>query len=184
MTAQDHREKTRAALALGSNVGDRRSHLRFAVEELGKRPEISVDRCSSIFISEAHVLDDTKAQDDYLNAVVIVETSLEPTELLTACLEIEKERGRTRSESVRWKSRTLDIDLLVFGRLRLDSVQLSIPHPRMADRRFVLEPLFEIAPDLKIPAPFEQTVQYLLDHCKDRAHVEWYSRMSQETRTE
>ncbi len=181
MSKLDHRAKTRAALALGSNVGDRESHLRFAVMELEQRPEISVERCSSIYTSEAHVLDETESPNDYLNAAVIVETSLEPDVLLSVCLEIENERGRVRSEAVRWQPRTLDIDILVFGGLTLDSTLLTIPHARMAERRFVLEPLFEIAPDLEIPAPFDHTVQYLLDHCHDTAHVERRAGMSQET---
>ncbi len=179
-TTDDH-ATTRAALALGSNVGDRESHLRFAVMELEQRPEISVERCSSIFTSEAHVLDESESQNDYLNAALIVETSLEPAELLSVCLEIENERGRIRSETVRWQPRTLDIDILVFGELTLDSTLLTIPHPRMAERRFLLEPLFEIAPDLEIPAPIDHTVQYLLDHCHDTAHVERHAGMSQET---
>ncbi len=182
MAAADHHEQTRAALALGSNVGNRESHLRFAVEELGNQPEITVERCSSIYTCEAHVLDGTESRKDYLNAVVIVETSLEPAELLSVCLDIERRRGRIRPETVRWQPRTLDVDILVFGELTLRGAPLTIPHPRMAERRFVLEPLFEIAPDLEIPAPFDHTVQYLLDHCNDTAHVGRYVRMSQETK--
>ncbi len=127
------------------------------------------------------MLDESESQIDYLNAALIIETSLEPGELLSVCLEIERTRGRVQSKTVRWLPRTLDVDILIFGALTLDSAQLSIPHRRMAERRFVLEPLFEIAPDLEIPAPFDHTVQYLLDHCKDAALVERYSGMSQET---
>jgi 2-amino-4-hydroxy-6-hydroxymethyldihydropteridine diphosphokinase len=90
------------------------------------------------------------AQGDYLNQVVALDTSLAPHRLLNALQEIEKSLGRRRT--VRWGPRTLDLDLLLYGESEIDDEELIVPHPRMEERRFVLEPLAELAPELRLPS--------------------------------
>lgn len=166
-----------AMLSLGSNQGDRMGHLEFAVASLARHPEIEIVGVSSVYETTAHVLNSDESQRDYLNAAIHIITSMNPHQLLSACLEIESSRGRKRSPRLRWAPRILDIDILTYGAQRSNDASLTLPHPRLAERRFVLQPLFEIAPDLEIPAPFDRSVQYLLEHCADVASVERYSEM-------
>ena len=91
------------------------------------------------------------AQPDYLNAVAAILTRLEPQTLLDALHAIERAHGRQRAESQRWAARTLDLDLLVYGELKVNTGNLKIPHPGIAARNFVLLPLLEVAPGLRIP---------------------------------
>jgi 2-amino-4-hydroxy-6-hydroxymethyldihydropteridine diphosphokinase len=136
---------TRAAIALGSNIGERLLHLCAAVESLGELG--TVVAVSSVYETEAV---GGPAQGPYLNAVVLIDTDMEPHDLLDALLAIEQEEGRRRT--VRWGPRTLDLDLLIYGDREIDDERLVVPHPRMLDRRFVLEPLLEVWPDVTIPA--------------------------------
>ena len=128
-----------SAIALGSNLGDSFNILNSAVEILSQIPEIAV-------IHQSHWYQ-TKAvgppQPDYLNGCAVLQTTLSPERLLQTLLEIEQRFGRVRRE--RWGPRTLDLDLLLFDDLILDSPTLQIPHPRMPERAFVLVPLAEIA---------------------------------------
>ena len=133
------------AIALGSNLGDRRAHLEFAVARLR---EFVHDLRVSSFIDTAPV-DVPDDQPRYLNAVAVGETSLAPEEILTRLLSIERERGRARP-SVR-AARTLDLDLVLYGDAIIHTGTLEIPHPRFRERQFVLAPLAEIAPDLVDP---------------------------------
>jgi 2-amino-4-hydroxy-6-hydroxymethyldihydropteridine diphosphokinase len=135
---------TRAAVALGSNIGDRLSHLCHAVESL--RGLGTVIGTSSVY-ETAPVGGPT--QGPYLNAVAVIETDLEPHALLDALLAIEQEEGRRRT--VRWGPRTLDLDMLLYGNETVDDDRLVVPHPRMGERRFVLEPLIEVWPDAELP---------------------------------
>ena len=129
---------TRVAIALGSNLGNRRAHLAFAVRRLRK---ILTDvRVSSIHETAPEGVDEP--QPDYLNAVVAGTTTLGPHELLEALLAIERERGRTR-ESFR-ASRTLDLDLILYGDEVIDTPELTVPHPRYLERQFVTRPLSEV----------------------------------------
>jgi 2-amino-4-hydroxy-6-hydroxymethyldihydropteridine diphosphokinase len=130
-------------LGLGSNVGDRRSHLRAAIEALGERG-IRVEAASSLY--ETEVLD----QPDFLNAAVRIRTELEPEELLDLCKEIEVERGRVLGGR-RHAPRPLDVDLLLLGHLELRRERLTLPHAEVTSRRFVLEPLLELDPGLALP---------------------------------
>ncbi|MEP1125564.1 MAG: 2-amino-4-hydroxy-6-hydroxymethyldihydropteridine diphosphokinase [Ilumatobacter sp.] len=132
------RTVTAAYVALGSNLGDRESFLRLGVLGLGH-----VTAMSSVY--ETDPVGGPDDQGPYLNMVVEVETSLDPFALLRRCRRIESEAMRQRS--VRWGPRTLDVDIIQFGDVRIDSDDLVVPHPRFAERRFVLEPLAEIAPD-------------------------------------
>jgi len=128
-------------IALGSNVGDRRGHLAWAVEQLGRR--LSGLRLSRVI--ESAPLDVPDVQPDYLNAVVTGRTSMGPRELLDWLLGLETERGRVR-ETER-AARTLDLDLIFYGSDVIDEPGLIVPHPRFRTRRFVLEPLAELAPE-------------------------------------
>jgi 2-amino-4-hydroxy-6-hydroxymethyldihydropteridine diphosphokinase len=134
-----------AYLSLGSNLNDREENLRRALDLLAS-PEIQIKRVSSIYETEPQ---DLREQPWFLNLVTEVETTLFPMQLLRRVRKIEKELGRQRL--VPKGPRTVDIDILLFGRFVMDSPGLQVPHPRMQDRRFVLEPLAEIAPELRHP---------------------------------
>ncbi len=133
------------AIALGSNLGDRRAHLESAVERL--RALLSGLRVSSVL--ETEPVDVPEPQPPFLNAAVVGETTLPPGALLVQLMAIERERGRERT-GVR-SPRTLDLDLILYGDLIVDSPALTVPHPRLHERAFVLVPLAEIAPDVKDP---------------------------------
>jgi 2-amino-4-hydroxy-6-hydroxymethyldihydropteridine diphosphokinase len=124
---------------LGSNVGDRRAHLEFAAARLAA---ILRNIQVSSFL-ETEPVGVAEPQSAYLNAAVVGETALEPRDLLQALLAIEAERGRTRPYSR--APRTLDLDLILYGDRVVDGANLTLPHPRFRERRFVLEPLAEIA---------------------------------------
>lgn len=139
---------TLAAIGLGSNVGDRRAHLDAAVHALAVCPGVRVVAVSA-YLETAPV--GPAGQGPYLNAAATLETTLDARPLLDALLEIERTRGRDRTREQRWGPRTLDLDLLVFGDRVIDEPGLRVPHPRLGERAFVLEPLAEIAPDLAVP---------------------------------
>ncbi len=158
-----------AFLALGANLGERADQLRNAVERLDAHPAIAVQAISPVYESEAHTLNPTDTQPPYLNAVVQVQTTLAPEELLAVCQRIERAAGRTRNQ--RWAPRRLDLDVLMVGPRTCDTDRLTLPHPRLADRRFVLQPWADLAPNLYVPAPFEDTVAALLNRCPDTADL-------------
>lgn len=132
------------AIGIGSNVGDRRSNLNAAIAALARLGEVVA--VSSIY-ETAPV--GGPPQDDYLNAVVLLDTTIEPAALLSAMLTIEAEHGRVRA--VTDGPRTLDLDLLIYGDRVVDEPNVTVPHPRMTERRFVLEPLLEVWPDAALP---------------------------------
>ena len=140
-----------AVLSVGSNLGDREATLRAAVAAIGAVAGVRVDAASSIVETAAlkpHGVDaDAPA---YLNAAVAIRTALTPQQLLAELARIEREHGRERAE--RWGDRTLDIDIVWFGGLRVDTDALTIPHPRAAERVFVLAPWVELQPDAALPA--------------------------------
>ncbi len=133
-------------LALGSNLGDRRANLASALERLATA-DLRIVRVSSIYeTAPRDVLD----QPWFLNQVVEVETSLFPRQLLARTQKIERALGRKRAQPK--GPRVIDLDILLFGDAIINTPDLEVPHPRMLDRRFVLEPLAELAPDLRHPA--------------------------------
>jgi len=132
-------------LSLGSNLGDRETNLRRALELLAS-PEVRVTRVSSTYESEPR---DLRNQPWFLNIIAEIETTLFPLQLLGRIQKIEKELGRQRV--VDKGPRTLDIDIVLFGNSVIETPRLHVPHPRMQDRRFVLEPLAELAPELCHP---------------------------------
>ncbi len=134
-------------LGLGSNVGDRAGHLRAAIEMLDERG-VEVEAISSAYETEpvGEVLD----QPDFLNAAIRIRTELEPEALLDLCKAIEVERGRTL-DAPRHSARPLDVDLLLLGDLQLSTERLTLPHPEVTSRRFVLAPLLELDPNLELP---------------------------------
>jgi len=138
---------SRAYIGMGSNVGDRLENLKAAAMSLSAAlPEMVLIARSGVYGSEPVGMTD---QPDFLNAVVAIETTLDPYKLLSFLHDIEITRGRQRI--TRWGPRTLDLDILLFADVAQDDPDLTLPHPRLTERRFVLEPLLEIAPEAKLP---------------------------------
>ncbi len=130
-----------SAIALGSNLGDSLTILQQACASLGKIEGIELIACSSWYQTKPI----GPPQPDYLNGCVLVKTKLSPLELLKCLWQIEQQFGRERKE--RWGARTLDLDIILYDDLIMDTADLQIPHPRMRERAFVLIPLAEITPD-------------------------------------
>jgi 2-amino-4-hydroxy-6-hydroxymethyldihydropteridine diphosphokinase len=141
---------SRAVVALGANLGDRGSTLRAAASAIAALPGVRPVASSREVESIAVTLDGPDAtKPRYRNAVVVVDTELEPQQLLDALHGIEDANGRTRE--VRWGDRTLDLDLVAFDELSLDTETLTVPHPRAGERAFVLAPWLDADPDAVLP---------------------------------
>ena len=138
---------TRAYVGLGANLGDRERALRRALALLAAREGIELVAVSSFRETEPVGYTD---QPCFLNAAAVVDTELSPRRLLERLLEVERELGRTR-DGPRFGPRTIDLDLLLYGGETVDEPGLQVPHPRLAERRFALEPLAELDPELVIP---------------------------------
>ena len=156
----------RAYVGLGSNLQDPVRQLRQAAKSLGDLPESSLYTISSLYESKPLVDPDTAAVDTepqelYVNAVAVVDTRLTARMLLEALQSIEIQQGRVRTR--RWGPRTLDLDLLMFGRQEIREVDLVVPHPELPKRAFVLYPLYEIEPALVIPG--FGPLQGLVENC-------------------
>lgn len=152
--------------SLGSNMGDRMKNLTEAIGHLNERVGKTV-QWSSVYETEPWGF---SAECCFLNMVIEIETGLSPHQLLEAGLETERNLGRNRSHSDMYESRPIDIDLLLYGQDIIETDRLIVPHPRLHLRRFVLEPLCEIAPEEVHPL-LGVSVQYLLDHCPDTSAV-------------
>ena len=138
----------RAYVGLGSNLGDREGTIRRAVELLGEQPGIEIVAVSTLRDTDPVGYED---QPRFLNGAVAREVDLSARALLDELLEVERELGRDRSRETRWGPRTIDLDLLLYGEETVDEPGLTVPHPRLAERQFVLEPLSELDPDLTLP---------------------------------
>jgi 2-amino-4-hydroxy-6-hydroxymethyldihydropteridine diphosphokinase len=137
----------RAYVGLGANLGDREGTLRRALELLGETPVVAVVAVSSFRETDpVGYLD----QPPFINVAAALETELAPRELLEALLDVERELGRTR-DGPRFGPRTIDLDLLLYGDAEIDEPGLAVPHPRLHEREFALEPLAELDPALRIP---------------------------------
>lgn len=155
----------RVFLGLGSNLGDRAAYLQKAVDALKQVNGVKVIWCSSVYETEPF---GKKDQTSFLNAAMEIETPLQPRELFDSLKRIEQQIGRTGTE--RWGPREIDIDLLLYDGLVYQDDHLSVPHPELTRRRFVLVPLREIAPDLVHPVS-GYTVEELAQSSDDRSRV-------------
>lgn len=153
-------EITKAYIGLGSNIGDRKEHLDRAIALLKNNKSIRVTAVSA-YLNTTPV--GYTEQPDFLNAVAELETGLSPHELLEQCNRIEQELKRKRI--IHWGPRTIDLDILLFGGLVLKDELLTVPHPRMHEREFVLKPLSEIAPDVVHPV-YNRKISELYDEYK------------------
>ena len=138
---------TRAFVGLGSNLGDREATLRQALDLLAREPGVELRRVSTFRETEPVGFLD---QPRFLNAAAEVETELPATELLARLLDVERRLGRVRG-GPRFGPRTIDLDLLLYGEETIREPGLTVPHPRLHERRFALEPLAELDPDLELP---------------------------------
>jgi 2-amino-4-hydroxy-6-hydroxymethyldihydropteridine diphosphokinase len=149
-----------AYIGLGGNMDEPVGQLRSAMEELGELPASRLVRCSSLYRTEPIGVE---AQPDFINAVCALETGLSAQALLDALLDIERRHGRRRNGAT-GQPRSLDLDLLLYGQQHLAETRLTLPHPRLHERAFVLYPLAEIAPGLIVPG--HGTVESLLPACR------------------
>jgi len=145
---------TTAYLALGSNVGERLEQMRSALKLLGAAG-VTIVTESPVYQNRAIGMGEA---DPFLNAVVEVQTELGPEALLDVCLAVENKLGRVRTGG--WSPRTIDVDVLIVGQTDIDTERLQLPHPRIAERDFVLRPLADIAPELEL---FGQPIKALLE---------------------
>ncbi|MBB5325820.1 2-amino-4-hydroxy-6-hydroxymethyldihydropteridine diphosphokinase [Anoxybacillus tepidamans] len=159
-------------MALGSNIGDRLQYLREAVKKLAEHEEILVVGTSSIYETApvGYV-----QQNKFLNMVVHIRTSLSPFALLEVTQKIEHQLGRKRG--IRWGPRTLDLDILLYNHENIETERLTIPHPRMTERAFVLVPLFELNADIRIPT-MKRSIALIIDELPDKEGVRLWKQKS------
>ena len=153
----------RAVLGLGSNVGDRRAHLRRAVELLGREDGVRLVAASPVYVTPPRGV--PLPQEDYLNQVIVLSTRLSAPRLLELCQGIEAALGRPR-DHLPGEPRSIDIDLITYGSLVRSSKDLVLPHPRYTQRRFVLVPLGQVLPAFRDPRT-GRTIEQLLEGCPD-----------------
>lgn len=145
----------KAYLGLGTNIGNRENYLREAVEIINNNQEIKILKVSKVYETKAWGL---KEQDDFLNLCVEIETKLNPQELLEVCHKVEEELNRVRT--IRWGPRTIDVDILFFNDMLSLDENLTLPHPRIKERAFVLIPLMDLNTNLLID---NKTISYYLN---------------------
>jgi len=158
-------------LSLGSNLGNKWTNLQKAINEIDENIG-SVIIQSGIYDTEAWGFE---CNDHFLNQVIVVMTELEPLELIDCCLDIEKTMGRKRNDYRKYVSRIIDIDILFYGEEILKEENLQIPHPLIQKRRFILEPMNEIAPDLIHPL-LGKSISVLREECTDTGQVKLVER--------
>lgn len=149
-----------AYIALGANLGNRQQNIRNALKALAETPGIRITRVSSLLENPAQGMGNHAPP--FLNAVAEIRTTLGSHALLHRMIEIERSLGRERSAGAKWTPRPIDLDLLLYGDQIISSQELIVPHPLMHERRFVLEPLCEIAPDVVHPT-LQMTIAGLLE---------------------
>ena len=154
-----------AYIGFGSNIGDRLTHIQNAIHALSKTEGITLQKISSVYKTDPVGYE---AQAHFLNGVAAIQTDLPPLSLLHVLKDIETAIGR--KHRIRWGPREIDLDILLYGDLCLQTEKLVIPHPEMHLRRFVLAPLAEIAPDLVHPV-FQETIHVLLERLEDNKSV-------------
>jgi len=162
--------QTEVVLGLGGNKGDREKFLFHAIEALNDHFQLI--RVSRIYETEAW---GGVAKGNFLNQIAIISTQFSPKEVLEVIQQIEKKLGRTREDH--WGNRTMDIDILYFGESVVSENGLSIPHPYIPDRKFVLVPLAEILPDFKNPLT-GKTSKEMLEECTDPSLVKLYKKIN------
>ena len=155
---------TKSYIAVGANLGDREANIRSAIDALNHLPGTRVTRASRLIENPA--IGGPQDSPDFLNGAIEIETNLDPHTLLKHLLTIELNLGRTRRE--KWEPRLIDLDLLLYGDQIISSKDLTLPHPLMHTRRFVLEPLAELVPDLLHPI-FGKSITELLAALSNRA---------------
>lgn len=158
-----------ALVAIGSNLGDRSAHIERSLAALSAMPQIDLAKVSTIVETDPV---GPAGQGPYLNAAAELHTPIESArDLLDLLLGIEHWLGRNRANEQRWGPRTIDLDLLVFGEVQIESEGLTVPHPRLHEREFVLVPLAEIAPDREIPGLNATPFQLLAKLHQRTAHA-------------
>ena len=160
MSMQEKNTKMEVGLSIGGNMGDRLAHLRNAVKAIARTPGIELLAVSPVYETEPVGVKPEYLDMAYLNAVVIISSTLPPTELSETIHKIEEQLGRTRSDD-RYAPRTIDIDLLYAGNTICEEENLTLPHPRWAERRFVLQPLADVRPNLHIPGSRLSVAEHL-----------------------
>ncbi|MEH7093582.1 2-amino-4-hydroxy-6-hydroxymethyldihydropteridine diphosphokinase [Neobacillus vireti] len=163
-----------AFIALGSNIGNRYDNIVSAINRLKSYPAIQLVNLSSVYETDPVGYED---QDVFLNMVIKVQTNLSAMELLEICLKIELELGRKRE--IKWGPRTIDLDILTFNQENIESEKLTIPHPRIVERAFVLVPLVEIDSNLRITG-VDKPLNILLDELPDKEGVRLWKRKNGE----
>jgi 2-amino-4-hydroxy-6-hydroxymethyldihydropteridine diphosphokinase len=148
---------TAAYVGLGSNLADPVAQVRRALDELARIPDTQVAARSPLYMSPPL---GPRDQPDYINAVAALDTVLAPLDLLAALHDIERQHGRMR-DATRWGPRSLDLDMLLYGDVVMDTPELTLPHPGLTERAFVLYPLFDVAPQMSVPG--RGTVRELRD---------------------
>jgi 2-amino-4-hydroxy-6-hydroxymethyldihydropteridine diphosphokinase len=143
----EHEAVVRAVISLGSNMGERETHVLWAAGEIASASGVRSARLSSLFETSPIGEEYTRP---FINAVMIIETVLDPYSLLELGLSLEIVSGRERNDES--GDRTLDVDIILYGEVRIDEPDLSLPHPRLMERRFVLVPLAELDPSIPLPA--------------------------------
>ena len=162
---------TKVFLGLGSNIGDRKKYLEEAVEEIQNLHDTRLIQCSSIFETEPWGFSE---QDEYLNAVIEIETDIHFSDLIKEVKGIEVKLGRDKTD--KWKSRKIDIDILFYGDLVYEEDHLQIPHKQISERNFVLAPMNEIAPDHLHPVS-NKKISELFTNTTDELKVSLHSKL-------
>ncbi|UXH42859.1 2-amino-4-hydroxy-6-hydroxymethyldihydropteridine diphosphokinase [Rossellomorea vietnamensis] len=163
-----------AYISLGSNMGDRAGYLEKAINILSSHGKIEVTKRSSLY--ETDPVGFTE-QDQFLNMVIEIRTSLSPETLLHQCLQVEIDLGRERE--FKWGPRIIDLDILLFNHETIEAENLLIPHPRMQERAFVLIPLLEVAPSIEHPS-FNAPLAEFLDEIPDKEGVRLWKQINGE----